>query len=95
MHAEAKTQLTRLFPNHVVDVGPKDTEPEPDPVITEQTGDDFDGADTNDAGQQAAFLQVVVGQPIDAINPAIPTIAFSPTTTQAAGTPGGAGPSGA
>jgi hypothetical protein len=25
-----------------VDVGPTDTEPEPDPVINDETGDDFD-----------------------------------------------------
>ena len=48
LHAEAKEQLARLFPNHVVDVGPAETEPEPDPVITDEAGDDFDADDDED-----------------------------------------------
>ena len=40
LHTKAKEELTRLFPNHVLDVGPTATEPEPDPVIT--TTDDFE-----------------------------------------------------
>ena len=43
LHAKAKEELTRLFPNSVVDAGPSATEPEPDSLINEATGDDFDG----------------------------------------------------
>ena len=43
LHAKAKAELVRLFPNHVVDVGPAETEPEPEPEITDKTGDDFEG----------------------------------------------------
>ena len=53
-YRKAKEELTRLFPNNVVDVGPKETEPEPDPEITDETGDDFDDAD-----EMEDFLAVV------------------------------------
>ena len=42
LHAEAKEKLAHLFPNSVVDVGPAETEPEPDPIINDETGDDFE-----------------------------------------------------
>ena len=45
LHAQAKAEYARLFPNHVVDVGPVETEPEPSPYITDGTGDDFEGYD--------------------------------------------------
>ena len=48
LHAKAKGDLSRLFPNHTVDVGPTTTEPEPDSVITDETGDDFDADDEDD-----------------------------------------------
>jgi transposase-like protein len=54
LHAKAKEELARLFPNNTVDVGPKETEAEPDPVITDETGDDFDDDD-----DMEAFLAVV------------------------------------
>ena len=54
LHAKAKEELTRLFPNNVVDVGPKETEPQPDPEINDETGDDFDDAD-----EMEDFLAVV------------------------------------
>ena len=42
LHAEAKEQLGRLFPNHSVDMGPAESDPDPDPNITAATGDDFE-----------------------------------------------------
>ena len=42
LHALAKGQLTRLFPNHAVDTGPEESEQDPDPIITTETGDDFE-----------------------------------------------------
>lgn len=57
LHAKAKEELSRLFPNHVVDIGPKETEPEPTPEITDKTGDDFDDVDDDSAEQQ--FLAIV------------------------------------
>ena len=78
LHAEAKEQLQRLFPNNVVDVGPDAQEPEPDPVITELTGDDFDQAsnETDSAMQwkHTLFLEVVTGVQIAALNPVLPTV---------------------
>ena len=55
LHAKAKEELQRLFPNHVVDVGPDETEPEPDPLISDETGDDFD----NDSDDDAAYTAIV------------------------------------
>ena len=54
LHAKAKEELARIFPNNTVDVGPKETEAEPDPVITDETGDDFDDDD-----DMESFLAVV------------------------------------
>ena len=45
LHAEAQGQLQRLFPNNVVDVGPAESTPDPDPIITAATGDDFEVRD--------------------------------------------------
>ena len=59
LHAKAKEQLMRLFPNVVVDVGPKETEPEPDPTITEETGDDFEMEDNGDDKKDVAFNAIV------------------------------------
>uniref|UniRef100_A0A7S0L333 Uncharacterized protein n=1 Tax=Coccolithus braarudii TaxID=221442 RepID=A0A7S0L333_9EUKA len=78
LRAEAKEQLQRLFSNNVVDVGPDAQEPEPDPVITELTGDDFDQAsnETDSAMQweHTLFLEVVTGVQIAALNPVLPTV---------------------
>ena len=73
LHAEAKEKLAHLFPNSVVDVGPTDTEPEPDPIINAETGDDFETttADVGTAesdGQHARLVgmagAMAVGQPL-------------------------------
>ena len=54
LHAEAKKELARLFPNHTVDVGPADSEPDPDPTITDLTGDDFDTEEADEGTAESA-----------------------------------------
>ena len=50
---------TSCPPNAVLDVGPKETEPEPDPTITEETGDDFETEDNGDDQEDVAFNAIV------------------------------------
>ena len=59
LHAKAKEELSRLFPNHgqaAADAAPEGTELEPDPVITDETGDDFEMDEDEDEVIQQHLL---------------------------------------
>ena len=74
LHAKAKEDLVRLFPNHAVDIGPADVEPEPDSTVTDNTGDDFDADDRDSTinNMHNQFLQIAteVANP----DPNMPTV---------------------
>ena len=56
LHAKAKDDLARLFPNRVVDAAPAENEPEPSPTISDEMGDDFDVDDEDDDMEQYSAL---------------------------------------
>ena len=87
LHAEACQELTRLFPNHVVDVGPSANEPEPAVEINAERGDDFEvDNDISAAADQEGFLNTVM----EAISQAHRNVASAlRTTSNSAGTSSG------
>ena len=56
LHGQAKAQLSRLFPNNAVDTGPEHSEPDPDPIITAEGGDDFEPTNESEADAESGAV---------------------------------------